>query len=291
MSSLKSVRLELEELRQSLPPTGERFSLWQRHRADPVAWVNECELLRNRQGQPVKLDPLQESILRSDQKRILLMTHRQWGKSSIAALICLHQAIFYPDSLCLLVSPALRQSSENFKKVVGFLCCLDDRPLMTEDTKLSLTLSNGSRVISLPGANEGKTVRGYTGPDVIVIDEAAQCSDELFHSITPMQASNPRGKLILCSTPFGQTGFFYQTWSENLPGWLKAAVKVGDTDRIDPAWLEEQRQLMGPLNFQQEFENVFLNDEFSVFTSEMLARMTAGDGDEEDNKEVNIFDY
>ena len=287
LSGIKTARSELDELRQILPPTGEKLSTWQRHRADSVAWINECGLLKDRQGQPVELDCLQESILRADQRRIIILCHRQWGKSSLSALITLHRAVFFADSLCLLVSPSLRQSSENFKKVVGFLSALDDRPLMTEDTKLSLTLSNGSRIISLPGGNDGKTVRGYTGPDVIVIDEAAQCSDELYHSITPMQASNPAGKLILCSTPHGQKGFFYDTWKEDLPGWLKVAVRADENPRIDPAWLEEQKQIMGPLNFQQEFENAFLNDELSVFTEELLQKMT----DEKDHREVNIFDY
>ena len=278
-------------LRQVLPPTGEKLSTWQRHRADPVAWINECRLLRDRQGNPVELDPLQVSILRSGQRRTIILCHRQWGKSSLAALVVLHQAIFFSNSLCLLVSPSLRQSSENFKKVLYFLSCLEDRPLMQEDTRLSMTLSNHSRVVSLPGGNDGKTIRGYSGPDCIVLDEAAQCSDELYHALTPMQASNPNGKLWLCSTPHGQRGFFYQTWQDDSPGWLKISVRAEENPRIDPLWLEEQRQIMGPLNYQQEFENSFLNDEFSVFTEEMLAKMISGDEDDEKNREVNPFDY
>jgi hypothetical protein len=58
-----------------------------------------------------------------------------------------------------MVSPSLRQSSELFRKLPGYLAMLEPVPIRIEDTRLSLKLDNGSLVISLP-ESEG-TIRGF----------------------------------------------------------------------------------------------------------------------------------
>jgi phage terminase large subunit-like protein len=59
---------------------------------------------------------------------LLLNCCRQSGKSTIAALLALHRAVFYPDGLILLVSPSLRQSSELFRKITDFFGRLAEKP-------------------------------------------------------------------------------------------------------------------------------------------------------------------
>ena len=63
------------------------------------------------------LDPWQEKLLRSDSSRILLNCSRQSGKSTMAAIIALHQALSWPSSLVLILAPAERQAKELFTKV------------------------------------------------------------------------------------------------------------------------------------------------------------------------------
>ena len=83
-------------------------------------------------------DPWQEQALRWSGKRLLLNCCRQSGKSTTAAILALHRAVFYPKSLVLLVSPSLRQSSELFRKVRDFLRVLpaEQQPDLIEDNKL-----------------------------------------------------------------------------------------------------------------------------------------------------------
>ena len=140
---------------------------WEVHRADPVRWVHDNGLLRDKAGRPVRLDEEQQEILNPTNRRVILLCHRQYGKSSISSLVCFHRALFYPKSLCLLVAPSLRQSSENFRKVADALDCLSPKPDLEEDNKLTLQFANGSRIVSLPGSQ--KTVRGFTAPDLIFI--------------------------------------------------------------------------------------------------------------------------
>lgn len=241
------------------------------HRADPVRWVHDNSLLRDKSGKPVRLDVEQQEILAPANRRVILCCHRQYGKSSIASLLCFHQALFHDRSLCLLVSPSLRQSSENFRKVSDALDYLSPKPELEEDNKLTLQFSNGSRIISLPGSQ--KTVRGFTAPDLIFIDEASEAADELFTALFPMFTSNPKGRLILGSTPKGQRGFYHRLWTEAGPEWLKIMKKASQNPRLDPAILEEARRTLPDWEYRQEYECEFVQAEDQYFSNETIQMM------------------
>src|SRR6516165_11460594 len=60
-------------------------------------------------------DAWQQEFLRSASRRLLLNCSRQAGKSSVVAIAALHEALYRPGALALIVSPSLRQSSETFR--------------------------------------------------------------------------------------------------------------------------------------------------------------------------------
>ena len=64
-------------------------------------------------------DPWQIELLRSTADWMLLNCSRQAGKSTMAATIAVHTALFEPSSLVLLLSPSLRQSQELFMKALS----------------------------------------------------------------------------------------------------------------------------------------------------------------------------
>ncbi|NLB00629.1 MAG: hypothetical protein GX837_06665 [Methanomicrobiales archaeon] len=207
-------------------------------------------------------DPWQVEVLRSPAKRLILNCSRQAGKSTTTAIAALHRAVFYPDSLILLVSPSLRQSSELFKKVTGFLDALDTRPRMTEDNRLSFTLENGSRVVSLPGTEA--TIRGFSAPDLVIEDESARVPDALYFSIRPMLAVSG-GRLILMSTPFGKRGHFFEAWSDGGDDWQRIKIPASRCPRIAPEFLEQERRAIGDWWFEQEYLCEFRQTTDSVF--------------------------
>lgn len=215
-------------------------------------------------------DPWQERVLRWSGKRLLLNCCRQSGKSTTAAILALHRAIFYPSSLVLLVSPSLRQSSELFRKVQDLLNQLDERPELTEDNKLSMTLTNKSRIVSLPGS-EG-TIRGFSGAALIVEDEAARVPDELYFTVRPMLAVSG-GRLILMSTPFGKRGHFFKEWTEGGGIWERIQITAHDCPRISREFLEEERQALGDWWFRQEYLCEFVETVDQLFTYDQV--MTA----------------
>ncbi len=219
----------------------------------------------------LRLDPWQIKMLDSDSKRICLNIHRQGGKSAMSSLICLHTALFKEKSLSLIIAPALRQSQENFKKIADYIGLLPDPPQFHEHTKLSLQFDNGSRILTLPGGNEGKTIRGFSRPDVIVEDEAAQCSDELFDAILPMMTTYPDCKFILCSTPFGQRGHFYDIFQKN-DSWEKHTLKASDNPRISKAFLAEMKDLRGPYVYAQEYGCEFVASDTQLISHEAILK-------------------
>ena len=77
-------------------------------------------------------DPWQERVLRWDGSRLILNCSRQSGKSTIAAILGTHAALYRPGSLILLISPSLRQSSELFRKVDDSLSALNNPPKLVD---------------------------------------------------------------------------------------------------------------------------------------------------------------
>ena len=166
-------------------------------------------------------DPWQEKFLRSHAPRICLNCSRQSGKSTSVAVLALWEAIHRPKSTIVLDSPSLRQSQELMMKFSEFLSLVDQSVKLDSDTKLSVRFANGSRVIALPGSE--KTIRGISAVTLLVLDEAARIPDELYKSVRPMLAVSG-GRLVLLSTPFGPTGFFYEIWEQGGSEWEKFKI-------------------------------------------------------------------
>ena len=229
------------------------------HSLDPVAFAED------RLG--FAPDRWQAGLLRSRRRQVILNCSRQSGKSTAAAILALHTALYTPESLVLLVSPSLRQSKELFGKVTGFLKGLEPTEVLEEDNRLSCALANRSRIVSLPG--DQKTIRGFSGPALIVEDEAARVMDETHTAVRPMLAVS-QGQLVLMSTPNGKIGHFYEIWREGGQDWERIELPATQCPRISPEFFEQERRVMGPLLFEQEYCGVFHDSAMNVFSGDLI---------------------
>jgi hypothetical protein len=218
-------------------------------------------------------DPWQRDVLDNGARRILLLCSRQSGKSSISSILALHTALFRPGSLILMVSSSLRQSSELFKKFLSYMQVLSDFPPKVEDTRLSLKLANGSRVVSLPGSEA--TIRGFSSVSLLIVDEAARVDDDLYFAVKPMLAVS-RGRLLALSTPFGKRGWFYREWTEG-QGWQRHTITALQCPRISTEFLEEERRSMPDSWFRAEYMCEFTEAIDSVFSYEQVMGAVAED--------------
>lgn len=221
----------------------ERFSKdYFHYQLNPAAFSNEVLF-------DYELEQWQKDFLNSQAKRVIITAFRGAGKSILCAALSVHRMIFFPNSLVLLVSRSQTQSSEIARRVDHFLKLIDPNMPRLEDNKLSITLSNGSRLVSLP--NHQATIRGFHGADLIIVDEAAQINDETYTAVHPALNINT-GKLILASTPVGQTGFFFETWDKRDEWeWDWYEVPVEGCTWMNPEFLEHQKHKWAPQCLQE----------------------------------------
>src|SRR5262249_2031589 len=143
--------------------------------------------------------------------------------------LALRSALLEAPALVLLLSPTLRQSGELFRdKLLPLWRALGCPGRDKSPTQLSLELSNGSRIISLPG--EEGNIRGYSGVKLLVIDEAARVPDDLYRAVRPMLAVS-RGRLVALSSAYAKTGWFYETWTGE-EAWHRVKVTALECPRI-----------------------------------------------------------
>jgi hypothetical protein len=225
---------------------------------DPVEFARDVGLS--------DLDHWQRRLLHSDAPLVLLNVSRQAGKSSMAALIGLHRALRYPGSLVLILAPSERQAKETFAKVTAFYGKLS-RPVGGDsDRKLGMELSNGSRIEALPGSE--RTIRGFSGVDLLIVDEAARVDDALYYAVRPMLAVSG-GTLMMLSTPYGRRGVFFEEWTGG-EGWERYEVPATECPRIPASFLEAERRSMPEWWFAQEYGCEFRETEDQLFTHEMI---------------------
>ncbi len=102
------------------------------------------------------------------------------------------------------------------------------------DNAISLAFGNGSRLVGLPG-NES-TVRGFSAVSLLLVDEAARVSEDLYLAVRPMLAVTD-GAMWLMSTPFGKRGFFWEAWERGGAEWLRVRVPATDVrESSRPSW-------------------------------------------------------
>jgi hypothetical protein len=209
-------------------------------------------------------DGMQGDLLR----RVLNCT-RQWGKSTITAAKAVARAQERAGSLTLVVSPSARQSGEFLRKAAAFVRRMGIRPRGDGDNEISLLFPNESRLVGLPGTEA--TVRGFSAVSLMLIDEAARVSDEMYRAVRPMLAVGD-GDLWLMSTPFGKRGFFWEEWTNGGAQWERVAAPATECPRIAASFLAEERRSLGDRWFRQEYLCEFLEADDALFSREMVER-------------------
>lgn len=217
----------------------------------------------------------QMDVLRSPAEQIALNWCRQAGKSTATSYIPVHQAIYQPKSLTLVLGPGERQAVlllDKIYEVIGRMGRFSLR-LEKENTQY-LKMENGSEIHALPG--KGDTIRGFSDVDLIVIDEASRVPDSFYHAVRPMRAKGTRkkrrGRIVLLSTPAGKRGFFYQACVSTSGRWAYFEVPHQRVPHITEEFLADERAELPRQIFEQEYECAFLDQIGAVFTLDQIQR-------------------
>lgn len=211
-------------------------------------------------------DDWQAKLLREEPRRALMLCSRQSGKTTTAGLLGLHRALYSSFSLVLIVSPSQRQSAEIFRTVMGFYRKLVGAPELAAESVLRAEFKNGSRILALPGSE--KTIRGYSGANLIILDEASRIEDELIGGLTPMLATS-NGSFLALTTPAGKRGWFYEQWV-SAEDWHRVRVNAAQCPRISKEFLDEEMRRLGPTVFQQEYDLEFNANADSMWSADAV---------------------
>lgn len=212
-------------------------------------------------------DARQEELMRAGAKRHMVNCTRQWGKSTVAAVMAVHRAYFRPKSLVVVACPTEKQSAELVWKARDFSIRLGVRQRGDGSNRISLRFPNGSRIVGIPGKEA--TLRGYSAVSLLIIDEASRVEDAVYKALRPMLAVGD-GDLWLLSTPFGKRGFFFENWAGGGEDWARVEAPATECPRISKEFLDEERRQLGDLWFRQEYMCEFIDDERQMFDRDVV---------------------
>ena len=217
----------------------------------------------------------QVAPLNDTSKRLVISTGRQIGKTEMAAIRGLYNAVWHDDSVTLILSPNQRQSNILFRRMKYFLnrnaVMPDDVRIpitesITRETQTVIELGNGAEIHSLPASEDGDNIRGFTA-HMIIVDEAAKIKDDVYKVIRPMLLTT-RGTLILQGSPKGMSNYFYKCYSE--PTWKFSPYHFPSSvsPLISDEDIEEARLTLPDNEFRQEYLGEFISSVGVMFTPE-----------------------
>lgn len=259
---LKEQTRRLDALDKSIPgKPADRLALW---KADPASLMADAGF------QP---DPWQVALLRSTDTRVMMTCSRQVGKSQSVAFLALSTALTQPGSTTVVVAPVEEQANELLRKVIAAYHALGDPVGVVREAVTRLELSNGSRVLALPGKES--RMRSYSAK-LLVIDEAARVPDSVVNAASPQMAVS-KGRFVALSTAFAKSGWFYERWVDPQEQCLRLSIKATDCPRIPPEFLEGERRKLGKRWYEMEYMNVFGDDCAAVFSVDDISRAITRD--------------
>jgi len=189
----------------------------------------------------------QVAALQSEAKRVLYNCTRQGGKSSVTAILALHNMLYNPGSATLVVSEAERQSKNMLKKIRAFYSAL-----------------------RRPGTSGAS--RSFSGVSLLIIDEAARVMEEAINAATPTQSTVPGARLVALSSPNGKRGMFYDWWVNGGDEWERHTATWNECPWISPEFIEHERARMPEAVFAQEYMCEFRETEESAFSYSDIER-------------------
>lgn len=197
----------------------------------------------------------QLDIARSRARYRVVCAGRQVGKSTVLSTLALFEAVTRRNVTVLLVSAGEVASRRLLEECTALAVESSLGGSVLDESKSLLTFSNGSRIISVPASQ--RQIRGWP-VDVLILDEAGFIDPDIWRAAEPAIIARPGSKVILTSTPWGDsTHFFRALWNrgmdhpdEHVAAWHWPSSV---SPLVDDALLEQIRQREPDGYFRREF--------------------------------------
>ena len=264
--------------------TKEEIKEYMKCKEDPVYFIeNYVKIITLDQGlQPFKLYDCQKEKVDviMNNRRVVLMEGRQQGKTVTAAACILHYTIFEEDKTVAIMANKSAAAREVLNR---YQIMYENLPLWMQQgvrvwNKGDVELENNSKVLT--AATTAAAIRGKS-VNWLYIDEAAiipnNVADEFFTSVYPTISAGETTKILLTSTPLGYN-HFWKFWNEaekKTNGFEHMFIPYYEIPGRDEKWLEEQKQLLGEVKFNQEVMCEFLGSTNTLINSQTIGRLSS----------------
>lgn len=145
---------------------------------------------------------------------LLILSPRQRGKTLFNINCLLYTSLNSAGASSIVISPTNKQ---NLKIFTDFKKHIVGTPIVKSlnESQLIIRFQNGSSIYFL-SAEQRDSLRGYTvsSGGILVIDEAAYISDDIFEIILPYTNVH-KSNLIISSTPRFKSGKFYSLFKQS----------------------------------------------------------------------------
>lgn len=227
-------------------------------------------------GRP--LWPHQVELATSPARYRCICAGRQSGKSTALAVLALFEAATRRDTLTLLVSAgevASRRLLEECASLATSSAVL--RGSVLDESKSQLTLSNGSRILSVPASQ--RQIRGWP-VDLLVLDEAGFIDPDIWRAAEPAIVARPGSRVFLSSSPWGGPDHFFRAlWQRGIdrPDEQVAAWHWPSSisPLVDETLLVQIREREPAEYFEREFLARWTDESGAFFTEAELMNATA----------------
>ena len=244
---------------------------------DPVHFFKKyCYIQHPQRGKILfNLYPFQGKVLQllDDNPYSIILKSRQLGISTLSAGYALWLMIFHENKNVLALATT-QATARNLVSKVKFM--YESLPSWlkvdsVENNKLSLTLTNGSKVQAKSSSSDAARSEAVS---LLIIDEAAFIDNVAETWASAQQTLATGGGAIVLSTPYGTGNWFHQMW---------AKAEAGENDFIpirlpwdvhperDQTWRDKQDELLGdPRLAAQECDCDFSTSGDTVFYPEII---------------------
>lgn len=263
--------------------SAEMIEEWKKCRDDPIHFLKNYVHVVHLDRGVVKMVPypFQEKMILAyhQNRRVVALTPRQYGKTITAAVYLLHYIIFNTNKTVAILANKQATADEILHRV---RMAYELLPKWLQSgvrgwQKRSIELENGSRVFC--SATSGTGIRGKS-INCLMLDELAfvenNLAEEFFTSVYPTISSSTESKIIITSTPHGYN-LFHKFWSEaekGINGFTPVRVHWTEMPGRDQAWYDDQKKVLGELKAAQELDCAFLGSAMTLLTGATLSNLT-----------------
>lgn len=190
----------------------------------------------------------------------VLACGRRWGKTCLGVNECMDVAL--SGGRAWWVAPNYKMSRVGWRPLSRFGALIGAE---VRKGDMQVITPNGGE-ISVRSADDPNSLRGE-GLNFAVLDECAFMDEAAWQEGIRPALSDRQGRAVFISTPKGRNWFWklYQRGLESSGEWKSWRKPTSDNPFISPAEIEQARQDLPELTFEQEYLAVFLEGQGSVF--------------------------